>query len=184
MEQADSKKSLKTGIAYKIIGIVGLYIALGLLYYSDVFIAFMFVFAMFIFVAIPSLVLSVICQWLLKHRPTWRFLAIGPECRIIAISIILCLPAIPILMVITDYRLDATKRHCEKLIPRLEEWRQQNGRYPTSLIEIGEIIPSQWFLEFSYGPSEDRFTFSMSDPSAIFDFWIYDSDEHQWFKED
>lgn len=187
MEQSVSNKTAGKRIPYKLFAIVGLNGILALLAQIEPITpvgATIILFGLFLYIAIPSLIVSLICWLILEHRPTWRFLKLGRVCRFVGVWIILCLPTIPISMVISDYRLEATKKHCENLIPRLDEWRQQNGRYPTTLIEIGESNPSRWLLEFDYGPSEDRFTFSMTDPSAFFEFWIYESDKRQWFRDD
>jgi hypothetical protein len=134
------------------------------------------------YVAIPSFIISFIFARVLQFRPTWRFLKIGHDCRIIAVAIILCLPAIPISMVISDYRIEATKQYCEKLIPRLEQWRQQNGGYPL-LSEIGGANPPRWLLDFDYSTSDGLYSFSITDPAAFMNIWLYDSDERQWVRE-
>jgi hypothetical protein len=183
VEQAIPNKSSEKRIAYKVIVIVGLNGILALLAQIEPFLATMIVLGLFIWVAIPATILAVIWPLILKGRPMW-VLRIGRGCRLIATWIFLLLPVCPIAMVIADYRMEATKRHCENLIPRLDEWRQQNGHYPTTLIEIGESNPHHWLIEYYYGSSENSFHFQISDPSAFFGLWIYDSGEHRWIEED
>jgi hypothetical protein len=184
VEQAIPNKPAGIRIAYKITGIVGLNITLGLLFCGEPFLAFIIEFVLFIWVAIPTMFMSLVCRLMLKSRPTWGLLELGRACRWIAIWILLLLPVCPIAMVAANYRLEATKRHCENLIPRLEQWQTQYGRYPTTLMEIEESNSHRWLLEFDYRLSETGFSFSIIDPSAFLGLWVYDSEEHQWFEED
>jgi hypothetical protein len=47
--------------------------------------------------------------------------------------------AIPIAVGFHEYDLHLAKKYCEDLMPRLEEYRRQHGRYPEEITELGEL---------------------------------------------
>ncbi len=182
MEQGVPCNPSRNKWVFRFFGIIVLNGILAGLAQIGPFLVVMIALAALIWVAIPAMILWLIYWLTVRNHPA--LLSFGRGCRNLAIWIFLCSPVIPLTMAVTDLRITATQNHCEKLIPRLEEWRQKTGHYPAMMSEIGESVPSRWLLGYDYYTSGDQFSFSIPDPSAMMNIWIYESGQSQWILED
>ena len=104
----------------------------------------------------------------------------------IAITLFLGLQAllsIPTGLVVSSAYLHHAKTYCDKLVPLLETYYSQQGKYPEPLSQLGDIpkIPRllQKQTRFYYG-NGNSYHFSIDDPQNWDGRWWFDSDIPEW----
>jgi len=80
---------------------------------------------------------------------------------------------------------ERAKQWCESIVPRLDEWNGTHGRYPASLMELGDDIqpplPIDRGLQY-YSEDNNKFAIEVEDPSAIMFpcWWVFTSESRSW----
>jgi hypothetical protein len=97
-----------------------------------------------------------------------------------------CVIAVPLGSLINRYYIEQAQSFCERLRPELERHKQTIGRYPKRLsqLPIGEPVPQLLRGAEFYHSSGDSYSFSITDPSGIFNGYEFDSRYGIWSRWD
>jgi len=81
----------------------------------------------------------------------------------------------------SEIRLHRAQAWCEELLPRLDAYREQQGHYPGTLLELGIPTPPSDYTGVMglYRTHEDGFWFDLND-GGLFSGWSMSSDTRTW----
>lgn len=95
--------------------------------------------------------------------------------------------SLPLGWMINQGDIPEAKRYCEGLIPKLESYREQHGKYPEQITELGDLGFRPWLIwwerEF-YRVDLDGYEFVFDDPSSLLCRWSYSSSTKEWHEQD
>ncbi len=77
---------------------------------------------------------------------------------------------------------EEAKAYPEKILPLLESYHKQHGRYPSSLdvLDGKPAIPRLLRVPDAYKSDGKTFSFSFPKPGGLMDFWHFQSETREW----
>ena len=114
------------------------------------------------------------------------FQSLARVCTILAIILFFSFFSLFTGLYIQKQDIAKAKEFCEGLIPLLDAYQQEKGRYPAGLNTILSKDQKLPVLlrgaDFEYSGKEDTFSFSFSDPgSVMFGGWAYNNKHREWY---
>lgn len=93
--------------------------------------------------------------------------------------------SLPVGWFLNQRAVDRAQRYCEALAPALELYRQENGRYPEDLAELGAGGRLPWLLRtYAFYAAVDHGTsyrFTIPDPSSLLAGYDFKSQSGTWY---
>lgn len=79
------------------------------------------------------------------------------------------------------WQIQNTRDFVSQMVPLLENYRGRQGRYPTSLNELGDIQPPSLLRERnSYTTTGHEYTFEYWDPAGMMNGYVFNSQTREW----
>jgi hypothetical protein len=76
----------------------------------------------------------------------------------------------------------ATRQYVSSIVPKLEEYRREHGRYPESLAAFPESPPPRLIRDpHGYRAVDDGFRFEYWDSAGMMDGYCFDSSTREWY---
>jgi len=83
---------------------------------------------------------------------------------------------------LNQYEIRATRQCVSNIVPMLEEYRREHGRYPESLAAYPESPPPRLLREpHGYRAVDDGFRFEYWDSAGMVDGYCFDSSTREWY---
>ena len=79
------------------------------------------------------------------------------------------------------WEIREVRLYVTKMVPKLDEYKRENGRYPESLSNLNAPSPPKLLKNaHSYSADADVFRFSYWDPAGMMDGYCFDSATREW----
>ena len=81
-----------------------------------------------------------------------------------------------------DSEIRRTREYVAAIVPKLEEYRTEHGRYPESLAVFPDSRPPRLLREsHGYSAESDSYRFEYWDPAGMMDGYCFDSSTREWY---
>ena len=92
-------------------------------------------------------------------------------------------------MIIGKNDIDKTKIFCEKLIPKIEQYKIEKGTYPYKINDVSNYIEPPFYIRRIlgnqyYSHTTNYYRFDFMDPRGIMTIWGYDKEKMKWYTYD
>jgi hypothetical protein len=82
---------------------------------------------------------------------------------------------------LNHWQIQRTRDFVSEMVPRLDDFRAKQGRYPQSLNELGEIhLPALLAEPGGYRSTGSDYHFEFWDPAGLMNGYSFDSQNRQW----
>ncbi len=149
--------------------------------FANSLVYFVLVCASLFWIGIPCIATGIILFFYARAKktnttPVLRFIG-----SVLLVSLFALL-SLPFSSFVERRDIAAAKAYPEKIAPLLEQYRQANGVYPTSLDALPSKPSVPRLLRTAYGYRSDgtNYSFCFSEPGGIMDTWDYSSKTHEW----
>lgn len=151
--------------------------------YADPMLLFIIVYGFGLWVVMPIATVIIIVLLIMatvRRRSSFR-LTRYPLLLFVVVGF-LAVAALPINTRLQDWAVESAKAYPSRVAPLLKQYRQQHGKYPSTLDELPSHPRPPRLLRTKYGYQSDgpHYEFHFPQPGGMIDTWDYSSENQTW----